>query len=265
MSGSIDRTSMPTSMTPGVPPLSGCSNGWPTRWNCGSSPDSKSVMRIHLTARLMTLVLPWLLGGRCRYKAAASTSVGNGHVAQQGWRWGRRRLADRRNLSRVKETVTYVEMTARGQLESAAPVPGMDLRPLDRDSPLVVDLQVRIGAPYGWTSARRAEAEWASWFASCPGRTFWLLTFEDEPAGLLSYDVHPDDEVEIETFGLVPEFVGMGLGGHALTLGVQRAWELTPTVKRVWLHTSTLDHPHALSNYHRRGFRTFKIEEGERG
>jgi hypothetical protein len=36
-------------------------------------------------------------------------------------------------------------------------------------------------------------------------------------------------------------------------------------VNRVWLHTSSLDHPRALPNYHRRGFRTFKTEEEERG
>ncbi len=31
--------------------------------------------------------------------------------------------------------------------------------------------------------------------------------------------------------------------------------------RRVWLHTSSADNPHALPNYHRRGFRTFKTEE----
>ena len=46
----------------------------------------------------------------------------------------------------------------------------------------------------------------------------------------------PGGEVEIKTFGLLPE------------------------VTRVWLHTQTSDHPHALSNYHGRGFRTFKTE-----
>jgi hypothetical protein len=72
-------------------------------------------------------------------------------------------------------------------------------------------------------------------------------------------------EVEIETFGLVPEFIGKGLGGYALTLGVQRAWNLVPGVRRIWLHTSSLDHPGALPNHQRRGFRTFKTEAGERG
>ena len=81
---------------------------------------------------------------------------------------------------------------------------------------------------------------------------------------MVTCELHPGDEAEIVTFGLVPEFVGKGLGGSALTLGVQQAWALAPSVNRVWLHTSSLDHPRALPNYHRRGFRTFKTEEKER-
>ncbi|MEE6262542.1 GNAT family N-acetyltransferase [Plantactinospora sonchi] len=164
----------------------------------------------------------------------------------------------------MKETVTYLEMRARERFTPADPVPGLALEPLDRNSPLVVELQVRIGTPHGWRCASRTAQEWTAWFAEHPDRVFWLLSFDGEPAGLVAYDLHPDDEVEIETFGLVPEFIGRRLGGYALTLGIRRAWDLTPTVKRVWLHTSSVDHPHALPNYHRRGFRTFRTEQGER-
>lgn len=160
-------------------------------------------------------------------------------------------------------------MTVRSQLNPKAPVPGLRLEPLDRDRdrPLVADLLTRIGAPYGWKPARQTEQEWPAWFAQCPARMFWLLSLEGTPVGMTSYDLHcgDGDEVEIETFGLLPEFTGKGLGGYALTLAIQRAWELSPSVSRIWLHTSTLDHPRALPNYHRRGFRTFKTEEGDRG
>jgi GNAT superfamily N-acetyltransferase len=165
----------------------------------------------------------------------------------------------------VNEIVTYVEMTDPNQLVPAAPVPGLILEPVDRGSPLVPRILARIGADYGWKSASRTEPEWAVWFARHPGLTFWLLSFEGEPAGMISYDLHPGGEAEILTFGLLPEFVGQGLGAFALTVGVQQAWALAPSVNRVWLHTSTRDHPHALPNYHRRGFRTFKTEPGDRG
>ncbi|MFC5181641.1 GNAT family N-acetyltransferase [Actinomadura harenae] len=160
----------------------------------------------------------------------------------------------------MKEIVTYVEMTSRDQLAPAAPVPGLALDTLDRRSPLLLDLHARVGASYGWGSAKRTREEWDSGYAA---RRFFLLSFEGEPAGLVDYDLHPGDDVEIATFGLLPEFVGKGIGGFALTLGIRQGWILVPEVSRVWLHTSTLDHPHALPNYHRRGFRTFKTEERE--
>lgn len=158
--------------------------------------------------------------------------------------------------------MTYVEMTSPGQLVPVAPVPGLTLEPLDDGSPLIPGILARIGADYGWKSASRTEQEWAVWFTGHPGRAFWLLLVEGDPAGMVTYDLHPGGEAEIVTFGLLPEFVGKGLGGFALTLAVQQAWALTPSVNRVWLHTSSFDHPHALPNYQRRGFRTYKTEEG---
>ncbi len=154
-------------------------------------------------------------------------------------------------------------MTSPSQLVPAAPVPGLTLEPADRGSPLVPGIMARIGAPHGWRSASRTEPEWAAWFAEHPDRTFWLLWFEGEPAGMLCYELRPGGDAEIVTFGLVPEFVGKGLGGFALTIGVRQSWALAPSVTRVWLHTSTSDHPHALPNYHRRGFRTFRTERRE--
>jgi len=75
----------------------------------------------------------------------------------------------------------------------------------------------------------------------------------------VSMEAQPDGNVEITTFGLVPEFVGRGIGGYALTLAVRLAWRL-PGARRVWLHTSSKDHPNALPNYRARGFEPFHVE-----
>jgi GNAT superfamily N-acetyltransferase len=81
------------------------------------------------------------------------------------------------------------------------------------------------------------------------------------PAGLLSLDVPPGDEVEVDTFGLLPDHIGEGLGSHFLTVAVRLAWAVAPAVSRVWLHTSSRDHRHALSNYEGRGFRRYRLDE----
>ncbi|MCA1671372.1 MAG: GNAT family N-acetyltransferase, partial [Actinobacteria bacterium] len=91
----------------------------------------------------------------------------------------------------------------------------------------------------------------------------WIARVDRDVAGLVQLEIHPGPEVEISTFGLVPEFVGRGFGGHFLSLAIQLAWDITG-VERVWLHTSSLDHPHALGNYRNRGFRPFRVEHRPR-
>jgi GNAT superfamily N-acetyltransferase len=67
-----------------------------------------------------------------------------------------------------------------------------------------------------------------------------------------------DGAVEIAYFGLVERFIGRGIGKAMLTRAAEEAWALEPT--RVWLHTCTLDSPHALPNYKARGFEETKRE-----
>jgi ribosomal protein S18 acetylase RimI-like enzyme len=89
----------------------------------------------------------------------------------------------------------------------------------------------------------------------------WLLSWAGAPAGYFELVAGADGSVEIAYFGLLPEFIGRGLGGHLLTAAVERAWELADG--RVWLHTSSLDHQAALSNYLARGFTIERVETYE--
>lgn len=65
-------------------------------------------------------------------------------------------------------------------------------------------------------------------------------------------------DIEIAYFGLLPEAVGQGLGAGLLSAAITQAWEQAP--QRVWVHTCSLDHPHALSNYQARGFEVYHTE-----
>ena len=70
---------------------------------------------------------------------------------------------------------------------------------------------------------------------------------------------HSDDEIEIAYFGLLPEFIGRGLGGALLTSAIDNAWAWSPAPSRVWVHTCNRDHPSALANYQARGFKIYKV------
>jgi len=89
----------------------------------------------------------------------------------------------------------------------------------------------------------------------------WIITADGVPAGYFELERQPEASVEIVYFGLLPNFVNVGIGGWALTQAVQRAWQMN--ARRVWVHTCDLDHPAALHNYLARGFTLFKTEMKE--
>ena len=91
-----------------------------------------------------------------------------------------------------------------------------------------------------------------------PAVSLHVLTVSESPAGYFELERHGDGSVEIAYFGLLPEFLGRGLGKHLLTEAVQQAWGLGAS--RVWVHTCTLDGPAALPNYLARGFQPFRTE-----
>ena len=158
-------------------------------------------------------------------------------------------------------TLIYVEMTDPAALTPGREVPGLTLERLDRTSPHIAPVMARIGAPYGWRSTTRTPEQWAEQL-SRDGHDYWLIRYRGEIAGLVAIGAQAGGDIEIETFGLLPEYVGKGLGGHALTLAVRQAWATADSgggpARRVWLHTSSNDNPAALPNYRARGFRPYQ-------
>jgi len=92
----------------------------------------------------------------------------------------------------------------------------------------------------------------------------WVARVGGEPAGLIELESRPGEEVELTVFGLAPEFVGRGFGGHLRTLATRLAWETRhpgdAATQRVWLHTASSDHANALPDYRARGFLVVRTE-----
>ncbi len=89
--------------------------------------------------------------------------------------------------------------------------------------------------------------------------SLWLMTDDGATAGYFELRRCEDGSVEVAYFGLLPEFIGRGLGKYLLTRAVEQSW--AQGANRVWLHTCTLDDPAAMPNYLKRGFRPFKTEK----
>ncbi|WP_329575579.1 GNAT family N-acetyltransferase [Kitasatospora sp. NBC_01250] len=167
----------------------------------------------------------------------------------------------------MEKTVTYLEMTAREELKPGRVVPALELRREEGLTALARSVQARVGAAHGWRSSTRSDQEWHDLATAHPRRQYWLIRLAGETAGIVALEPQPGGDVEIRTFGLLPQYVGQGLGGHALTLALRQAWATEPleaaAVRRVWLHTSSNDHPGALLNYQRRGLRVYRTEVEE--
>jgi len=119
-----------------------------------------------------------------------------------------------------------------------------------------------VGEDWHWTDRLMWTLDDWLTYLDRPEVETWIGYAQGTPAGYFELERQPESQVELKYFGLLPRFIGRGLGSALLTAAVERAWEMGAS--RVWLHTNTLDSPAALKNYEARGFRVFKIETLER-
>ena len=102
------------------------------------------------------------------------------------------------------------------------------------------------------------ETQWINYVSNKNVRTFIFKNKEDL-AGFFELIFHPEKrEIEIAYFGLLEEYQNKKLGSYLLSEAIKRSFEYS--IKRVWLHTCSLDHKNALSNYVARGMKIFKAE-----
>ena len=159
-------------------------------------------------------------------------------------------------------TTTYLEMTDRTCFRPSQPsAVEFQLVRVELPCPeLNRFLYAAVGADWCWYS--RLAWDYAQWLAYLdrPELETWVAYVAGTPAGYYELERQSCGDVEIKYFGVMPGFIGKGIGGALLSEAIARAWEMD--AGRVWVHTCTLDHPQACRNYQARGFEIFKTEEG---
>ena len=96
-------------------------------------------------------------------------------------------------------------------------------------------LYAEVGRFYHWTDRLGwTDAEIRAHLAQ-EGLSLWVLYYEEAPAGYFELCKGEDGSTELAYFGLLPEYLGRGLGKHLLSAAITQAWE--DGAGRVWLHT----------------------------
>ena len=116
-----------------------------------------------------------------------------------------------------------------------------------------------IGKKHKWIDRLVwTEAQWIDYVSNKNVKTY-VFKFKDDLAGFFELISHGEKkEVEIAYFGLLEEFHNKKLGSYLLSEAIKNSFK--ENIKRVWVHTCSLDHKHALNNYTARGMKVFKTE-----
>ena len=116
-----------------------------------------------------------------------------------------------------------------------------------------------VGRKHNWVDRLVwTEKDWIDYTSNEKVKTYILKNGKDL-VGYFELIFHLEKkEVEIAYLGLLEEYHNKKLGSYLLSSAIKKSFLNTP--KRVWVHTCSLDHKNALTNYMARGMRIFKKE-----
>lgn len=155
--------------------------------------------------------------------------------------------------TRVGVTVTFLRLDRRDPASRKLPADSDLVRLAHCSVPFYRFLYGTVGGPYIWWLRRSLSDAALEATLRRAGVSVHVLYRGGEPAGFFELDASPLPGVNISYFGLTPAQTGAGLGSAFLDAAVTAAWNEGAAFLTV--NTCTADHPRALPNYLRAGFR----------
>jgi GNAT superfamily N-acetyltransferase len=154
----------------------------------------------------------------------------------------------------LEDVITYLEMIER---PTGRRVPAQfDKLALMRAENCTVSfyryMYDTVGRPWLWFERRLVDDTALAALIAKPTIEIFVLYVRGVPAGFFELDTAAPRETKLCYFGLIPDFIGRRLGPYLLQAAIEQAW--SRPIHRFWLHTSTFDHPKALSVYQQAGF-----------
>jgi ribosomal protein S18 acetylase RimI-like enzyme len=161
----------------------------------------------------------------------------------------------------IDVVITYLEMTAPPQRPSLPAPAGEKLALLRVDEPGIAFyrfLYDQVGDPWFWYERKHMADGELQAILHDPKVELYVPYVAGSPAGYVEIDRRPAPEVSLAYFGLMPGYIGRGLGWYLLNWAIDTAWSSGP--QRLIVDTCTLDHSRALQAYQRAGFRPYRQE-----
>ena len=117
----------------------------------------------------------------------------------------------------------------------------------------------QIGKNYRWIDRLVwNEKKWFEYVNNLDVKTF-VLKEENNLVGYSEQILNKKKlDCEIAYFGILEDYFGKKLGSYLLSETIKKSFAFG--VKRVWVHTCSLDHKYSLKNYLSRGMKIFKNE-----
>ncbi len=157
---------------------------------------------------------------------------------------------------KIVAAVTHLQMFERPHLRPEPPA-GWALRHvINPDLDWFRDLYRRVGEEWLWFSRLQMSDEQLASIIRAPGVEVYALVHEGRDEGLLELDFRSAGDCELAFFGVTAGLIGGGGGRYLMNRALEVAW--ARPIKRLWVHTCTLDHPAALAFYQRSGFQPFR-------
>ena len=116
-----------------------------------------------------------------------------------------------------------------------------------------------IGKKHQWVDRLSwSEEKWINYVSNMNVRTY-VLKYKDDLVGFFELIFHFEkNETEIAYLGILEEYQNKKLGSYLLSEAIKNSFQ--NNISRVWVHTCSLDHKNALSNYISRGMKIYKTE-----
>ena len=161
----------------------------------------------------------------------------------------------------LKVTITYLGMDQAPAGMKIPPPHGQKLaliRAIEPTLSFYRYLYDHVGEPWLWFDRRRVATHVLQETITNPRVEIFVLYVAGVPAGFAELDCRKEKVTDLAYFGLIPDFIGRGLGPFLLDSAIRRAWDRA--IDRLTVNTCTFDHPKALSLYQKVGFEVLRQE-----